>query len=178
MCHMTLHPHNTCLTVLALAEAAMKLDWISFETIDVPRCQRPLSGCLHEAPYHHLIDSASGFHSSALALSSALPLVRDCLNGILALYHLRSSTTGQRVEVMPLVLARVAYVGEGGPCPICQTPTDAYGDHHVSCGGKGTEYTCTTQIGNILFFVVQSAAVAPWKQGPSPVDTQFQRSSC
>ena len=68
---------------------------------------------------------------------------------------------------MPLVLARIAYVGEGGPCPICQTPTDAYGDHHVSCGGKGTEYTCTTQIGNVLFFAVQSAAVAPWKQGPS-----------
>ena len=167
MYHMTLRPHNTCLTVLALAEAAMKLDWISFETINVPCCQRPLSSCLHEASYHHLIESASGFRSRALALSSALQHVRDCLNNTLFTTLSRSSTTGQGVQVKPVALAGVAYVGGGRSMSHLPDPDRCLWRSPCRLWRKRDRLQMYDSIGDVLFFAAQSAAVAPRKQGPS-----------
>ena len=56
---------------------------------------------------------------------------------------------------------------EGAACPVCRGACDAYGDHHVGCGGNGDRIHRHDSIRDAVFSAAQSAALAPLKEAPS-----------
>ena len=164
--HVPDTPQHLPSAVSSLAEAAARPDWVCMEKIDVPCRQRPLSHCIDEVSYNHLIDSAPDIRSRALALSSALPHAGDWLNVI------PSCTLGLHFQDKEFRLCLVYWLGlrmieEGVCCPICQGENDAFGDHQVGCGGNGDGIHRHNSIRDVLFSAAQSAALAPQKEAPA-----------
>ena len=54
-------------------------------------------------------------------------------------------------------------------CILCQSAADHFGDHHVSCGGNGNRIHRHDSLRDALLAAAQSAALAPWKEMPSPI---------
>ena len=103
-------------SLAALSEAAARPEWSSLEEVDVPLRQRPLSHCVDDATYNHLLTSAPDTRSRALAVSTALPHASDWLNVT------PSPTLGLHLQDREFRLCMDYWLGlcmTMGPCPIC-----------------------------------------------------------
>ena len=78
--HEVLSALHLASSIAALADVAERLDWISLDEIDVPLLQRPLSHCIDEVSFQHLISSSPDIRFKALALSTSIPHAGDWLN--------------------------------------------------------------------------------------------------
>ena len=169
------HPSNhLASSISSLADAAERPDWTSLEDIDTPLRQRPLSYCIDEAVYNHLLAAAPNTRSRALALSTSLPHAGDWLNVV------PSSTLGLHLQDKEFRLCLQYWLGlrmseDGATCPVCQGAADAYGDHQVGCGGNGDRIHRHDSIRDAVYSAAQSAALAPRKEAPSVIPGSSSR---
>ena len=112
-----LSPHSSSM-VAALSEAASRLDWQSWEDVDLPLNQHSLSVAIDEALHQHLLSTAPSTRARALVLSSALPHAGDWLNGI------PSSTLGLHLKDQECRCCLHYWLGvplhsSSYTCPVC-----------------------------------------------------------
>ena len=153
-------------SIAALADVAERLDWISLDEIDVPLLQRPISHCIDEVSFQHLISSSPDIRFKALALSTSIPHAGDWLNVV------PSTSLGLHLLDNEFRLCLKYWLGlrlseSNAICPICKEVSDVYGDHQVGCGGNGDRIHRHDSIRDALFSAAQSAALAPRKEVPS-----------
>ena len=157
----------------ALSEVAARPEWSSLEEVDVPLRQRPLSHCVDDATYDRLLTSAPDIRSRALAVSTALPHAGDWLNVT------PSPTLGLHLQDREFRLCLDYWLGlsmtKEGPCPVCGSRADPFGDHQVGCGGNGDRIHRHDSIRDALFSVAQTAALAPRKEVPSLIPDTLSR---
>ncbi len=149
-----------------LANATNRPDWVSRDDIDVSCHQRVLSKCVDDASFNDVLDSAPDLRSRALALSTALPHAGDWLNVI------PCATLGLHLQDWEFCLCLQYWLGlrmcgEGDLCPVCHGAADAFGNHHVGCGGNGDRIHRHGSIRDALFSAAQTAALAPRMEVPS-----------
>ena len=168
-----LSPHTSS-TVAALSSAASRPDWQCLEDIDMPLHQHSLSLAIDEALHQCLLSSAASTHARALALSSALPHARDCLNGV------PSAALGLLLHDQEFRCCLRYWLGvplhsTSYSCPECRSTADSFGDHQVGCGGNGNRITHHNAIRDVLFGAAQSAALAPSREMPNLVPNSLSR---
>ncbi len=120
----SLPPHHMASSISALAEAAVRPDWVSLEDIDVSLHQRPLSYCIDEAVFNRLLQSAPDVRSKALTLSTALPHAGDWLN-VIPSFTLWLHLQDKEFRCCLQYWLGLRMTEEGATCPICQGAADA-----------------------------------------------------
>lgn len=149
-----------------LASASGQNDWSALEKIDVPLRQRSLSRVIDQARFDLLVNNAPDVRSKALALSTSIPHAGDWLRVV------PSIALGLHLHDWEFRLCLQYWLGvpmveNGSKCPVCSIPTDAFGDHQISCRGNGDLIHRHDSLRDALFSAARSAALGPRKEVPS-----------
>ena len=141
-------------------------EWSSLQDIDFPLRQRVLSRAIDVASHQLLLETAPDIRFKALANSTALQHAGDWLNVI------PSSSLGLHFLDREYRVCLRYWLGlplfpKDEKCPICSSPADPFGDHHVGCGGNGDRIHRHDSIRDAIFSAAQTAALAPRREFPS-----------
>ena len=160
------HPYHLPGTLLFLAKAAARPDWISIESLDMPLQSHTISRVVDNASFSLLLDGSTDIRSRALALSTALPHAGDWLNVV------PSPALGLHLLDREFRSCLRYWLGlrmfdDSSQCPVCHVSADSFGDHHVGCGGNGDRILRHNSLRDAVFSAARSAALAPRRKAPS-----------
>ena len=146
----------------SLQQATARPDWVLLQDIDVPLTQHCLSQSIDEASINTLLASAPDSRSQALALSTSIVHAGDWLNVVPSL------ALGLHMQDREFRFCLQYWLGlnmfdDRGPCPVCHSAADPYGDHQIGCGGNPDRIHRHNSVRDVIF----SAALAPRREVPS-----------
>ena len=161
-------------TLKTLAQSIGRNEWRSLGDFDFTVSQRSLFEIIDNACFEDLLRSAPDSRFRALALSSSIPHSGDWLRVI------PSPQLGLHFQDREYRFCLQYWLGVRmssleATCPICFRECDAYGDHHVGCGGNNDRIARHDCLRETLFSVAQSAALAPRREVPSLIPGSCNR---
>ena len=164
--HPAKHPPLLPMALVSLQQATARPDWVLLQDIDVPLTQHCLSRTIDEASLNTLLASASDSRSQALALSTSIVHAGDWLNVV------PSPALGLHMQDREFRFCLQYWLGlkmfdDRGPCPVCHSAADPYGDHQIGCGGNPDRIHHHNSVRDVIFSAAQTAALAPRREVPS-----------